>query len=123
MEMQREVLNQWDLINAGSQRHGEAWDRLRQLYVDYNLHIPTYTEVFQHSKAQSEAFEQARDEHGRRWDEVALWLMLDVAPRLGLPSDVFDPDVIQQIVIMPRGGILNIEGGYFIRLPDEEPRP
>lgn len=118
MEEQRGPLSQQDLIKASSKRHGEAWDRMRQIYVDYNLDMPTYTQIFEHAKVQEESFLQARDRHGERWSDVALWLIFDVAPRLGLPSDIFDPDVMDQIVMVPSDGVLNIEGGYFIRLPD-----
>lgn len=118
MEEQRGSLSQRDLIKASSKRHGEAWDRMRQIYVDYNLDMPTYTAIFEHAKVQEEAFVQARDRYGERWSDVALWLIFDVAPRLGLPLDIFDPDVMDQIVMVPSDGILNIEGGYFIRLPD-----
>ncbi|MES3040399.1 MAG: hypothetical protein V4730_04475 [Pseudomonadota bacterium] len=118
MEEQRKPLSQPDLIKASSKRHGEAWDRMRQIYVDYNLDVPTYAEIFEHDKVQEKSYEQARDMHGERWGDVALWLNFDVAPRLGLPSDIFDPDVMDQIVMVPSDGVLNIEGGYFIRLPD-----
>ncbi|MES2721187.1 MAG: hypothetical protein V4624_09905 [Pseudomonadota bacterium] len=123
MEEQREALSRWDLINATSQRHGEAWDRLRQMHVDYSLDVPTYTEIFEHAKVQEESFFHARDKQGERWSEVALWLIFDVAPRLRLPSGVFNPDAIEQIVMVPSGGILSIEGGYFIRLPDAVAAP
>ena len=113
MEEQREPLCLSDLINAGRQRHTEAWDRLRQIYLDYSLDPPTLAEVFASSTPTE--FEQARDAQGQSWGDVTLWLMGDVMPRLGLPRTFYP--IIEHVAMMPHGGIINLEGGYFIRRP------
>lgn len=115
--MERKPLTQSDVLFPGP-RHGEAWDRLRQVCLDYNVEPPTLPELF--DVVSPPEFAEARDTHGQPFGDVGLWLMQEIGPRLGLPSSTWDDDALDQILMMPRGGIINIEAGYFIVRPRPE---
>lgn len=105
----REKLTRDDLLTPYLEGHRLAWDRLRDVCNGYGVQTPTWRELVSANAGAPGG--DMMDGNGAGWFEK-LGLNRDEQPLL-LGTNT-------SIVLLPFGGILNIEGGNFIELPGED---